>query len=155
MFRSDLADEGEAIQFYTLAAQHAMKIGDIGSGTIFEQIVIDEEGHKSWLELQLSVSVKSHLVQNMFRVWPLQSEVTYFHIVRDDHQIIEADGAFAETLHTGTEAMKAMTAESRREVAVIFGDALPFDRPMAVATPRAPQAKRLVERRDENGQALS
>ena len=55
MFRSDLADEGDAIQFYTLAAQHAMKIGDIGSGTIFEQIVIDEEGHKSWLELQLSL----------------------------------------------------------------------------------------------------
>lgn len=46
MFRSDLADEGDAIQFYTLAAQHAMKIGDIGSGTIFEQIVIDEEGQK-------------------------------------------------------------------------------------------------------------
>ena len=55
MFKSDLADEEEAIEFYTLAAQHAMKTGDIGSRTLFEQIVLDEEGHKSWLELQLSL----------------------------------------------------------------------------------------------------
>jgi len=55
MFKSDLADEEEAIKFYTLAAQHAMKIGDIGCRMLFEQIALDEEGHKSWLELQLSL----------------------------------------------------------------------------------------------------
>jgi bacterioferritin len=55
MFKSDLADEEEAIEFYTLAAQHALKTGDIGSRTLFEQIALDEEGHKSWLELQLSL----------------------------------------------------------------------------------------------------
>ncbi len=55
MFKSDLADELEAIEFYTAAAQHAMKTGDIGSRTLFEQIALDEEGHKAWLELQLSL----------------------------------------------------------------------------------------------------
>lgn len=55
MFRSDLADEKEAIEFYTLASQHAAKVGDIGTRTLFEKIVLDEEGHKAWLELQLSL----------------------------------------------------------------------------------------------------
>ncbi len=55
MFKSDLADEKEAIEFYTMAAQHAARVGDIGTRTLFEKIVLDEEGHKSWLELQLSL----------------------------------------------------------------------------------------------------
>jgi len=55
MFKSDLADEEEAIKFYTKASQHAAKAGDIGTRTLFERIVLDEEGHKSWLDLQLSL----------------------------------------------------------------------------------------------------
>lgn len=55
MFQADLKDEEEAISYYTEAAQHAAEIGDIGSRLLFEAIVLDEEGHKSWLELQLDL----------------------------------------------------------------------------------------------------
>ncbi len=55
MFKADLADEEEAIRFYTRAAQDAAASGDIGSRVIFERIVLDEEGHKAWLELQLDL----------------------------------------------------------------------------------------------------
>jgi len=55
MFKADLADEEEAIEFYTKAARAADEAGDIGSRAIFEAIVLDEEGHKSWLELQLAL----------------------------------------------------------------------------------------------------
>ncbi|WP_180901796.1 bacterioferritin [Martelella soudanensis] len=55
MFRSDIADEEEAIAVYTKAAQHAAELGDIGTRTLFEKIVLDEEGHKAWLELQLDL----------------------------------------------------------------------------------------------------
>lgn len=55
MFKADLADEEEAIAFYTKAAGEAGTVGDIGSRTLFEGIVLDEEGHKSWLELQLDL----------------------------------------------------------------------------------------------------
>lgn len=55
MFKADLADEEEAIDFYTQAARHAADIGDIGTRTLFEKIVLDEEGHKEWLELQLDL----------------------------------------------------------------------------------------------------
>jgi bacterioferritin len=55
MFKADLADEEQAIAFYTKAAKAAYEVGDIGSRTLFEAIVLDEEGHKAWLELQLDL----------------------------------------------------------------------------------------------------
>ena len=55
MFAADLADEKEAIQFYTEAARVAADSGDIGTRTLFERIVLDEEGHMAWLELQLDL----------------------------------------------------------------------------------------------------
>ncbi len=55
LFQADLADENEAIAFYTSAARQAAEVGDIGSRTLFERIVLDEEGHMAWLELQLEL----------------------------------------------------------------------------------------------------
>ncbi len=55
MFKTDLADEMEAIRFYTEAARAAGEAGDIGTRAIFEKIVLDEEGHQAWLELQLEL----------------------------------------------------------------------------------------------------
>lgn len=55
MFKADLGDEEEAIAFYTKAAMQAAEQGDIGTRTLFEKVLLDEEGHKSWLELQLSL----------------------------------------------------------------------------------------------------
>ena len=55
MFQLDLDDEKEAICFYTAAAKKAYDAGDIGSRSLFEKIVLDEEGHMSWLELQLDL----------------------------------------------------------------------------------------------------
>lgn len=55
MFEADLRDEEDAIRFYTSAAQAASTDGDIGTRVLFERIVLDEEGHKSWLELQLDL----------------------------------------------------------------------------------------------------
>lgn len=55
MFEADLADEKEAIEFYTKAARQAAEEGDVGSRVLFEKIVLDEEGHMAWLELQLDL----------------------------------------------------------------------------------------------------
>lgn len=55
MFETDLADEKAAIDFYTAASIAATEERDIGSRQLFEQIAMDEEGHMSWLELQLDL----------------------------------------------------------------------------------------------------
>ncbi|MAT70539.1 MAG: bacterioferritin [Planctomycetaceae bacterium] len=55
MFKVDLEDEKGAIEFYTSAAKQAADAGDIGSRSLFEKTVLDEEGHMAWLELQLDL----------------------------------------------------------------------------------------------------
>ncbi|MEQ8332729.1 bacterioferritin [Nisaea sp.] len=55
MFQADLDDEKGAIKFYTEAAREAAEEGDIGSRVLFEKIAMEEEGHMSWLDLQLSL----------------------------------------------------------------------------------------------------
>ncbi|QEG00366.1 Bacterioferritin [Stieleria maiorica] len=55
MFEMDLADEKEAIEFYTSASFRATEDRDIGTRQLFEKIALDEEGHMSWLELQLDL----------------------------------------------------------------------------------------------------
>lgn len=58
MFAADLADEKDAIRFYTDAARAADEAGDIGTRDLFERTALDEEGHMNWLELQLSLLEK-------------------------------------------------------------------------------------------------
>lgn len=55
MFASDLKDEEEAIDFYTQAAKQAAEAGDVGTRNLFERILMEEEGHKDWLDKQLSL----------------------------------------------------------------------------------------------------
>ena len=55
MFKADLADEEQAIRFYVMASKEAYDAGDLGSRVLFEQIALEEEGHKAWLELQLDL----------------------------------------------------------------------------------------------------
>ncbi|MDF1669233.1 MAG: bacterioferritin [Roseovarius sp.] len=55
MFEADLADEKDAIRFYTQAAQDADEANDIGTRALFERTAMDEEGHMAWLDLQVSL----------------------------------------------------------------------------------------------------
>ena len=55
MFTADLEDEKDAIIFYTESARQANEAGDIGTRNLFERTALDEEGHMSWLEMQLSL----------------------------------------------------------------------------------------------------
>jgi hypothetical protein len=82
------------------------------------------------------------------------TEVTYYHLLCDNHEIIEADGALAETLYTGTEAMKAMTSEALEEITLIFGDQPLCSRPLARFAPKGQLAKKLVERHIKNNRAM-
>lgn len=69
MFEADLADEREAIDFYTKASQQAAADGDIGTRILFEKIALDEEGHMAWLELQLDlierIGEKTYIAKHM------------------------------------------------------------------------------------------
>ena len=55
LFASDLKEESNAISFYSEAAFAADEDRDIGTRMLFEEIVLDEEGHKDWLNRQLNL----------------------------------------------------------------------------------------------------
>jgi len=48
------------------------------------------------------------------------SEITYFHLVFDQHEVIYAEGAPTESFHPGPEGIAALDAEAREELFTIF-----------------------------------
>ena len=54
LFEDDKKEEQGAIEFYSKAARDAAESNDIGTRTLFESIVMDEEGHWDWLDRQLA-----------------------------------------------------------------------------------------------------
>lgn len=48
------------------------------------------------------------------------TELEYFHLLFDDHQVILAEGAPTESLYTGPEAMKSVPTEARDEIFTLF-----------------------------------
>lgn len=51
---------------------------------------------------------------------PKCADVTYYHILLDDHHILNANGVAAESLYLGKEAIKAMSPEARAEIEAIL-----------------------------------
>ena len=48
------------------------------------------------------------------------TEVQYFHILCDRHEIVLSNGAETETLYTGAEAIKSVGAAAREEIFALF-----------------------------------
>lgn len=81
--------------------------------------------------------------------------VTYHHLLLEDHQIIFAEGAPAESLLTGEEAMQTLAPEQLEELQILF----PELQSMTAANPasKIPTAKsqrKLVARHGQNQQPL-
>ena len=53
---------------------------------------------------------------------PTVESVVYFHILLDQHEILSAEGAPAESVYLGDEALFAMSSEGLQELAGIFGE---------------------------------
>ncbi len=48
------------------------------------------------------------------------TEITYWHFICAQHQVVFAEGAASESLYTGPEALKMLGAEARAEIYQIF-----------------------------------
>ncbi|SLN75150.1 Hint domain-containing protein [Ruegeria meonggei] len=84
------------------------------------------------------------------------SEVEYFHLLFDRHQVIFAEKAPTESLFTGIEALKSVGPEARREIFEIFpelAENTPAHEP-ARLIPAGRQQARLLERHRRNNKPL-
>ena len=82
------------------------------------------------------------------------SPVWYFHFICDNHEVIEADGAFAETLYLGSETVKSIGRDALEEITAIFGDDIMDEQSFARHVPSGKQVQRLVERHQRNSKSL-
>lgn len=75
------------------------------------------------------------------------TEITYWHLLFDRHQLIVAEGAVTESLFPGPEALKALSPAARWEICAVFPELARGARP-APARPliTGRQARALVER---------
>lgn len=136
-----------------------IRAGALGDGRPFTDLIVSPQ-HRIVVRSKIAirmfdtdevfVSAKKLLGLKGVEIADDLDHVTYFHLLCDDHEIIEADGAYAETLYTGREAMKAMTPDAQHEIALIFGGDIPFEKPTALPAPVGRQARKLVERHIKN-----
>lgn len=83
-------------------------------------------------------------------------EVTYVHFLFSDHQIVFANGAEAESLYTGPEALKAVSEEARAEILTLFPELTDTDYKAQSARiiPSGKMAKVLARRHAKNEKPL-
>ena len=83
-------------------------------------------------------------------------DVTYIHLLFDQHEVITANGAPCESLHTGPEAIKSIPAAARSELFAIFPElvAKSCSRPLAALCPENRQQRQLVARHKKNKKHL-
>lgn len=84
------------------------------------------------------------------------TEVTYYHVLFDQHEVLMSNGAETESLHTGKVALEAVGKAARDEIFAIFPELRDED---YVATgarmlTSGRQARKMIVRHINNGQSL-
>lgn len=106
-----------------------IRAGALGDGTPTNDLLVSPQhrilvrsniAQKIFGANEVLVAAKQLLLINGIDVADDLDSVTYVHILFDDHQIIFADGAEAESLYTGKEAIKGVGAAARAEIFEIF-----------------------------------
>ncbi|MDO7588668.1 MAG: Hint domain-containing protein [Planktomarina temperata] len=84
------------------------------------------------------------------------TEVTYIHLLFDQHEVIFANGAPCETLHTGPEALKSISSAARAELFAIFPELMtaPSQHRLAALCPENRQQRQLIARHKKNKKPL-
>lgn len=84
------------------------------------------------------------------------TEVTYYHMLFDHHQIVISNGAFTESLLTGPEALKSLPPEAVAEIVALFPELADDDYHPTSASfiPAGRKQKQLVERHRKNQRVL-
>ena len=84
------------------------------------------------------------------------TEVTYIHLLFDQHEVIFANGAPCESLHTGPEAIKSISPAARAELFAIFPELMtaPNQRRLAALCPENRQQRQLIARHKKNNKPL-
>ena len=116
--------------------------------------------------------IRSKIAQRMFneaeilvaaiRLLPLKgvsiqedtAPVSYFHLLFDEHEIVWANGALAESLYIGPNAVNALPPKSQKEIFGLFPKCGRVNPSLARPAPKGAQIRSLLERHQKNERVL-
>ncbi len=142
-----------------------IKAGALGDGTPSADLIVSPQhrilvnsviAQRMFGQNEVLVSAKSLCLLEGIDVAEDVTEVTYYHFLLDDHEVVYANGAKAESLFTGPEALKAVSNEAREEILTIFPELAEIDYKALAARPLVSgrQGQRLAHRHMKNSKHL-
>ncbi|SEO27313.1 Ca2+-binding protein, RTX toxin-related [Pseudorhodobacter antarcticus] len=105
--RKDVISDGGGIGYLTVSPQHRVLIASKVAERMFGSV-------------EILVPAKQLLAIEGIDICDHFEDVTYFHILFDQHEIIYADGVPSESLYLGREAQKSLSAAGREEIYELF-----------------------------------
>jgi hypothetical protein len=107
-------------------------------------------------ETEILVAAKQLCGINGIQVARTQQTVSYFHLLFDQHEVIFADGAMAESLHLGPRVPSIVHPSGAREIYRLFPEIREpgFAASAARKLVKGPRAKRLTRRMEQNRKPL-
>lgn len=106
-----------------------IKAGALGEGLPAQDLLVSPQ-HRILLRSEIArqmfgaeevlVAAKQLLSLNGFERATELTEVEYFHLLFDRHEIVIANGAETESLYTGAQALKSLGSAAREEVFALF-----------------------------------
>lgn len=131
LIRKDALGPGLPARDLTVSPQHRMLVGSRIAQRMFD-------------DSEVLVAAKHLTAIPGIEEAPWRLGVTYVHFLCADHQVVMSEGACSESLHTGPEALKALSDIAQRELLDLFPElAL-----MSPAAPARPAARRLLNGRE-------
>ena len=138
--------------------------GALGSGLPVADLIVSPQhrmlvrskiAQKMFGAMEVLVAAKQLCQIHGIDVAEDMTEVTYVHFLFDDHQIVLANGAEAESLHTGEEALKSVGPAAAEEIFTLFPELRNGgERPAARVLTSGRLGRKLVVRHAQNDKPL-
>lgn len=106
-----------------------IQAGALGDGRPFDDLIVSPQHRvlvnsrivqKMFGEREVLVAAKQLVSLNGIDVVNEIGDLTYYHFLCDQHEIVLANGIQTESLYTGPQALKVLSEEARGEVLMIF-----------------------------------
>ena len=94
--------------------------GDLVVSPQHRVLVSSKVAQRMFGDTEVLISAKQLLAIDGVDIADDFEDVTYFHILFDQHEIVYADGIPSESLYLGKEAQKSLSAEGREEIHALF-----------------------------------
>lgn len=132
LIRANALGTGQPAVDLIVSPQHRILVDSVIAGRVFGA------------EQMLIAAVKLLDLAGVSRVSD-PGALSYHHLLFDRHEVILSNGAASESLFTGPEAMKSLSAEARGEIESLFPELAQGQMPFAPARPIAHHGKQIRE----------